>query len=146
MGSHCESLHCRYHPPILFQIHFTRERYNPHLYAIANHVTLTTTSSPRCSPPGYLNVHMPSRLTSQKAPEAECIPRLPASPDVVDLSTRPCWTMVLLTVKRNGGGVFGVDGAVALMRDWRMWFCEGGGCVSWFGRFIDVHTYIEGGD
>jgi hypothetical protein len=32
--------------------------------------------------------------------------------------------MVLLTVKRYGGGVLGIEGVVALMRDWRMWFWE----------------------
>lgn len=70
----------------------------------ANQVTLTTTSKPFSSPPGYLNVHIPSRLTSQNAPAAECSPRLPAFPvspsAAEDLSTRPCCTMVLFTVKR----------------------------------------------
>lgn len=71
---------------------------------IANQVTLTTTSSPLSSAPGYLNVHMPSRLTSQNAPEAECIPRLPVLLCVPSaaavLSITPCCTMVLFTVKR----------------------------------------------
>jgi hypothetical protein len=70
----------------------------------ANHVTVITTSSPRSSAPGYLNVHIPSRFVSQNAPAAECIPRLPvllAVPSAAaDLSISPCCTMVLFTVKR----------------------------------------------
>lgn len=52
---------------------------------------------------------MPSRLTSQYAPDAECIPRLPISPDppAALLSMTPCWTMVLFTVKRYGAGFVG---------------------------------------
>jgi hypothetical protein len=74
------------------------------LYTTANQVTQTTTSKPRSSAPVYLKVHMPSRFTSQKAPEAECIPRLPAllsDPSAAaDSSITPCCTMVLFTVKR----------------------------------------------
>ena len=90
----------------------------------ANQVTLTTTSRPRSSAPGYLNVHIPSRLTSQKAPCAECMPRLPILsgplPVAAALSSRPCWTMVLFTVKRYGGGEDDWSGAVASIRAFRI--------------------------
>lgn len=85
-----------------------------------------TTSNPRSSAPGYLNVHIPSRVASQKAPAAECIPRFPAllaAPSAADdLSMSPCWTMVLFTVKRYGADELGVDGGVASMRDLRIAF------------------------
>ena len=84
------------------------------------------TSSPRSSAPGYLNVHMPSRLTSQNAPDAECIPRLPALPCVPSaaavLSITPCCTIVLFTVKRYGAGFLVSVGAVAVMRAFRTAF------------------------
>jgi hypothetical protein len=59
------------------------------------------------------------------------MPRLPASAGVVlvlvlplaaALSMTPCWTIVLLTVKRYGGGVEGVSGLVAVIRAFRIPF------------------------
>jgi hypothetical protein len=85
---------------------------------------ITTTSRPRSSASGYLNVHIPSRLMSQKAPCAECMPRLPILsgplPVAAALSSRPCWTMVLFTVKRYGGGEEDWSGAVASIRAFRI--------------------------
>lgn len=86
-------------------------------------MTLNTTSIPFSSAPEYLNVHIPSFFTSQYAPEAECIPRLPAeggvcvdeeddgssvsgvcsfvgSSEEVLLEGGACWTIVLFTLKR----------------------------------------------
>lgn len=91
-----------------------------------NQVTQRTTSIPRSSAPVYLKVHMPSRLTSQNAPEAECIPRFPAllsAPSAAtDLSTKPCWTIVLFTVKRKRGDLEDSVGWVAAMRALRTTF------------------------
>lgn len=50
-------------------------------------------------------------------------PVLAAEPSAAeDLSIKPCCTMVLFTVNRNGGGVLGVEGVVAVMRALRMAF------------------------
>lgn len=100
---------------------------------VPNHTTLSTKSIPFSSAPGYLNVHMPSRVTSQYAPDAVCIPRRP------DDSTgsfapsswllgRDCWMMVQVTLKRYcvDGEDSGFSGEVdvAEMRDWRIVFCR----------------------
>lgn len=80
----------------------------------------------------YLKVHMPSRVTSHKALEAECTPRFPAllsAPSAAtDLSIKPCWMIVLLTRKRKRGDL-GVSvaplasvGLVASMRALRTIF------------------------
>lgn len=91
-----------------------------------NQVTQRTTSIPRSSAPVYLKFHMPSRLTSQNAPEAECIPRFPALPRApsaaTDLSIKPCWTIVLFTVKRKRGDLEDSVGWVAAMRALRTTF------------------------
>ena len=51
-----------------------------------NQMTLSTMSMPLPSAPWYLNVHIPSFFTSQKAPDAECMPRFPAAPALTVLA------------------------------------------------------------
>lgn len=77
-------------------------------------ITLITTSNPLLSPPSNLNDHIPSVLSFQNAPVAECMPRRPTCnfsslPSDIgladegeglfkeDVGTR-CWIIVLLTV------------------------------------------------
>ena len=113
---------------IILSIPLSQPLLHPHPHPIANQITLNTTSIPFSSAPLYLYVHIPSLLTSQYAPDAECIPLRPADPcaavavcveDEESVAVEPvpfeagseeeeevegtggsCWTIVLFTLKR----------------------------------------------
>ena len=81
-------------------------------------MTLMITSKPLDSDFPYLKFHMPSFSLFQNAPEAECMPFLPAgrpsSSDAAERVSRPCWMIVLLTANLYKG--CWPDGAVSAIR------------------------------
>lgn len=97
---------------------------------MAIHMILTTTSMPLASPPSYLKLQMPSFSVFQYAPDAACMPRLPAlegsvkSSDPTGLGSERCWMIVLFTANLKGGceSAAASAGRDSEMRDWRILF------------------------